>query len=183
MTLQPDVEVLENPVTGESMRVLESTPAVFKAQYTMRPHGEIAGAHFHPNGEHLLMVLSGEMHVRIDGDHRIVRAGESATVPAGARHLQWNPGDVEAVVIEDLHPAARLHEFFRVLFRLAADGMTDAKGFPTPLLAAALFSEFNDTIRVASDRTRLLLSMLAPVASVLGKRRAIEGRLRQLRTV
>lgn len=81
-------EILENPVTGESMRILESTAQEFRAQYTLRPHGEIAGAHFHPTEEQVVSILSGEMHLRINGEHRIIRAGESATVPAGARHFQ-----------------------------------------------------------------------------------------------
>ena len=176
-------ETLENPVTGESMRVLESTAEVFRVQYTLRPHGEIAGEHFHPSGAHRFSVLSGEIHLRVDGEHRIIRAGESATVPAGARHFQWNPCDAEAVVVEELRPAARIHEFFSVLFRLAQDGRTDAKGFPTPLLAAALFSEFADTIRAASLGTRLFLSILAPIASALGSRREIERCQRPQRTV
>lgn len=177
-----DDEILENPVTGESMRVLESTTEVFRVQYTLRPHGEIAGAHFHPNGVHRFSVLSGEIHLRVDGEHRILHAGESATVPAGARHFQWNPCDSEAVVVEELRPPARIHEFFIVLFRLAHDGRTDAKGFPTPLLAAALFSEFKDTIRAASVRTRLSLSILAPIASALGSRSEIERCRRSRRT-
>lgn len=85
-------------------------------------------------------------------------------------------------MIEELHPAGRIHEFFRVLFRLARDGRTDAKGFPPPLLAAALFSEFKDTIRMAPLGTCVLLTVLAPIASVLGYRREIEERLRGERT-
>lgn len=176
-------EILENAVTGESMRVLESTVEAFRVQYTLRPHGEIAGEHLHPGGAHRFSVLSGELHVRVDGEHRIIRAGESASVPAGTRHYQWNPCDTEAVVIEELRPPARIHEFFCVLFRLAQDGRTDFRGFPTPLLAAALFAEFTDTIRAASPGTRLWLSILAPLASALGSRREIERCLRPQRFV
>src|SRR5688572_30563226 len=109
-----DEAVLENPVTGESMRVLESTAQIFKVQYSLRPHGEIAGEHFHPHQEQQISALSGEMHMRIEGEHRIVRAGETATIPVAARHFQWNPCDTEAVVIEDVRPAGRIHDFFRV---------------------------------------------------------------------
>ncbi|MBX3024313.1 cupin domain-containing protein [bacterium] len=167
-------ERLENPVTGESMRVLESSPERFRVQYALRPRGEIAGAHFHPYGEQTVSVVSGELHVRIAGAHRVIRAGESATIPTGAPHFQWNPGDVEAIVVEEMHPAARLHEFFRVLFRLAQSGRTDARGFPPLLLSAALFAEFSDTIRLAAPGTRLLLTLLAPLAVALGYRREIE---------
>jgi len=166
-------ELLENPITGEQLRVLESTPELFRVRYSLRPHGEIAGAHFHPGKRQKVTVLSGEMHLRIDGQTYVVRAGESATVAPGAHHFQWNPTDVEVVAIEEISPPGRLHEFFSVLFRLARDGKTDASGFPPLLLAAALFSEFKDTIRHAPLGLRLTLDVLAPIAAVLGHRRQI----------
>jgi quercetin dioxygenase-like cupin family protein len=135
-----DEEILENPVTGESLRILESTAETFKAQYSLRPHGEIAGEHLHPHREQRISVLSGEMHLRIEGEHRIVRAGETAAIPVGARHFQWNPCDSEAVVIEEIRPAGRIHDFFKVLFGLARDGKTNANGYPS-LLSSASCSE------------------------------------------
>ena len=173
-------ETLENPVTGESLRILESTPAVFKVHYSLRPHGEIAGEHFHPGKETGVTVLSGEMHLRVNGEHRVVRAGESATVPSGAHHFQWNPCDSEVIAVEELRPAGRIHEFFSVLFRLARDGKTDSRGRPSILLAAALFSEFKDTVRQSPLATRLLLDVLAPIASALGYRRALEHCLKEV---
>ena len=167
-------EILENPVTGEALRVLESTPSVFKVQYSLRPHGEIAGAHFHPGKGQQITVLSGEMHLRINGAHRVVRAGESASIPAGAHHFQWNPCDSEVTAIEEIRPAGRLHEFFCVLFGLARDGKTDSQGLPPLFLAAAIFSEFKDSIRQASFGTRVLLDVLAPISSLLGYRRQLD---------
>jgi quercetin dioxygenase-like cupin family protein len=172
-------EILENPVTGESLRVLESTPQVFRVQYALRPHGEIAGEHFHPGKEQRVTVLSGEMHLRIRGEERVVRAGESATVPVGARHFQWNPSDTELVAVEEIAPAGRIHEFFSVLFQLARDGKTDSQGRPSLLLAAALFSEFRDSIRQGPLFMRLLLDVLAPIASALGYRRQLDPYLRR----
>ncbi len=166
-------QILENLVTGEAMRVLESTPGLFKVQYSLRPHGEIAGEHLHPGKEQRIQVLSGEMHLRINGVHRVVRAGESAIVPAGARHFQWNPCDSEVVAIEEIRPAGRLHEFFSVLFGLARDGKTDSQGRPHLFLAAALFSEFKDSIRQAPSGERVLLDVLAPIARALGHRRQL----------
>lgn len=176
-----DEEILENPVTGESIRILESTPQAFKAQYSLRPHGEIPGEHLHPNKEQRISVLAGEMHLRINGEHRIVRAGETASVPVGARHFQWNPCDSEAVVIEEIRPAGRMHDFFKVLFGLARDGRTDGNGYPSLVLAAALFSEFKDSFRPAPLGMRLLVAVLGPIALALGYRREVEKYLDQRR--
>jgi quercetin dioxygenase-like cupin family protein len=167
-------EILENPVTGESVRILESTPAVFKVQYSLRTHAEIAAEHFHPGKQQRVTILSGEMHLRVNGENRVLRAGESATIPPGAHHFQWNPCDTEVVAIEEQHPAGRTHEFFRVLFRLARDGKTDSRGRPSLLLAAALFAEYRDTVRQSHFGMRLLLDVLAPIASALGYRRQLE---------
>lgn len=167
-------EILENPVTGESMRILESNARTFKAQYSLRPHGEIPGEHLHPLKEQRVSVLSGEMHFRINGEHRIVRAGQTTTIPVGARHFQWNPCDSEAVVVEEIRPAGRIHDFFTVLFGLAQDGRTDRDGYPSLVLSAALFSEFKDSIRPASLGLRLLIGVLGPIALALGYRRQLE---------
>lgn len=176
-------EILDNPVTGESMRILESSAQAFRAQYSLRPHGEIPGEHLHPHKEQRISVLSGEMHLRINGEHRIVRAGETATIPVGARHFQWNPCDTEAVVIEELRPAGRMHDFFTVLFGLARDGRTDANGYPPLVLSTALFSEFRDTILPAPLGVRLLIGVLGPVALALGYRRQVEKYLDERRAV
>jgi mannose-6-phosphate isomerase-like protein (cupin superfamily) len=152
---------LGNPATAESIRILEST-------------SEAAGEHFHPTQEQTVSVFSGEMHLRINGEHRIVRAGQSATVPAGVRHFQWNPCDSELEAIEELRPAGRVHDFFRVLFGLAQDGRTDAKGNPPVLMAVLMFSEFKDSIRLEPVGLRFLVGALAPIASGLGYRRRID---------
>lgn len=172
-------EILDNPVTGESMRILESTAQSFKAQYTLKPHGEIPGEHFHPRKEQLVSVLSGEMHLRVEGEHRILRAGETTTLPVGARHFQWNPCDTEAVVIEEIRPAGRIHDFFKVLFGLARDGRTDPNGYPSLVLAAAVFTEFQDSIQPSPLGVRLVCRVLGPVALAMGCRRRIERYLRQ----
>jgi quercetin dioxygenase-like cupin family protein len=174
-----DEEILKNPVTGESFRILESTPAAFKIQYALRPHSQIPGEHLHPGKEQWVKILSGEMHLRINGEHRVLRTGESATVPASARHFQWNPCDSEVVAIEEVCPAGRLHEFFFVLFRLAGAGKTDSQGRPPLLLGAALFSEFKDSIRQGPFGLRMLFAVLAPIALGLGYRRQLEPLLKE----
>lgn len=167
-------EILENPVTGERMRVLRSTPESFKAEYSIRPHGAIPGEHFHPHSEQEMSVLSGEMHVRINGQHRVIHAGESDTVPIGGTHFQWNPCDVEVHTVEEIRPAFRIHQFFKVMFGLARDGKTNAGGSPSLLMTAAIFSEFNETIRPASAPVRLLFLTLGPIGLALGCRQQIE---------
>ncbi len=167
-------EIMENPVTGETMKVLESTQETFKIEYALRPHGEIPLEHFHPDVEQEIAVSSGEMHITVNGEHVVIKAGESATAPKGALHFQWNPCDEEAVAIETYRSAGRNHDFFRTLFGLARDGHTDAYGMPSMFMRAAIFTEFRDTIRPAAVNTRLVIALLAPISWLLGHRRRVK---------
>lgn len=172
-------EILRNCVTGEVMTVLESTPEVFRICFSLQPRCSIPGSHFHPGKAQRITVVSGEMHLRVGGVHQVLRAGESATIPAGAHHFQWNPTDTEMVAIEEIRPAGRTHEMFRTLFGLANDGKTNSKGYPSPLMAAVLIAEFGESLKPAPFVLRALFSALAPVATALGYR----GTLRKYRCV
>ena len=56
---------------------------------------------------------------------------------------------------------------------LARDGYTSRHGVPRPLVAAALFAEFSDSIAVASRVERLALAVLTPLARLLRRDRLI----------
>jgi quercetin dioxygenase-like cupin family protein len=168
-------ETIYNPVTSEKLLVLESTAEIFKMGFSIDPHSEIAGEHIHPFQQQKVTVTKGELHCRINGVTHVLRAGDSATVPAGARHFQSNPTDTQAEAIEEYSPAGRIHNFFRVLFTLAQEGKTNRKGVPKPLVGAALIAEFKDTVRVSSIGLRLLFGLLAPVSSLLGYRQTIRN--------
>ncbi len=182
MEITIEQETIYNPVTGEKLLVLESTAEVFKMGFTIEPHSEIAGEHIHPFQEQRITVIKGELHCRIDGVTSVLRAGDSATIPAGARHFQSNPTGTETQAIEEYRPAGQIRNFFRVAFRLAHEGKTNRKGVPHPLIGAALVAEFKDTVRVSSPYLRLLFGALAPIARLLGYRETIRGYIEKFET-
>jgi quercetin dioxygenase-like cupin family protein len=179
MEITVEQETIYNPVTGEKLLVLESNEEVFRMGFTIDPYSEIAGEHIHPFQQQSVTVTKGELHCRIDGVTSVLRAGDSATVPAGGRHFQWNPTDTEAQAIEEYRPAGQIHNLFRVLFMLAQEGKTNRKGVPNPLIGAALMAEFKDTVRVSSPYLRLLFGALAPASNLLGYRETIRGYIRR----
>jgi quercetin dioxygenase-like cupin family protein len=182
MTITTDQEIIFNPVTGERLLVLESTTEVFRVGFSISPQSEIAGEHLHPFQEQTILVTKGELHCRINGINHVLHAGDSATIPAGARHFQSNPTDFEARSIEEFRPAGRIHSFFRVLFTLAQEGKTNRQGIPHPLIGAAFIAEFKDTVRVSSLGLRLLFGLLAPVSRLLGYRRIIRDYIERFET-
>lgn len=175
MEIRLDNEIIFNPVTSEKLFVLESTEDVFKMGFSINPHSKIAGEHLHPFQEQTIIVTKGELHCTINGKKHVLRAGNSAVIPARAHHFQWNPTDTETRAIEHYRPAGRIHSFFRVLFKLAEDGKTNRKGVPNPLIGAALTAEFKDTVRVSSSGLRLLFGAVAPLSRLLGYRRTIRN--------
>jgi len=62
----------------------------------------------------------------------------------------------------------------------ARDGKTDSLGRPSLFLAAALFSEFKDSIRQGPLFDRLVFAALAPIASALGYRRQLDPYLHDI---
>lgn len=182
MEITIEQETIHNPVTGETLLVLESTEEVFRMGFTIDPHSYIASEHIHPFQQQSVRVTKGELHCRIDGVTSVLRPGDSATVPPGASHFQWNPTDTEMRAIEEYRPAGRIHNLFRVLFMLAREGKTNRKGVPKPLIGAAFMAEFKDTARVSSPYLRLLFGMLAPLSRLLGYQRTIQGYIEKFET-
>jgi mannose-6-phosphate isomerase-like protein (cupin superfamily) len=166
-------EILHNPATTETIRVLESTPERFTIDYSLKPHAHIAATHIHPFQRQRFSVTAGTLVCMVDGKRVTLKAGESVVLDPGAVHDQANPHDVEVQVIEEYQPAARMHDFFRVYFALARDGLTNAAGMPPLLLTAAVFHEFRDSIQPGPRVLRVLVSLLAPVARLFGRDRVI----------
>ena len=169
------IETLENPVTGETMHVLESNEETFVIEYVLEPHGRIPLEHFHPGVEQEFAVKSGEMHITVDGEHMTIGAGETKTSPPSTMHFQWNPHDEAVVAVETYRPAGRNHAFFKTLFRLASSGYTDERGMPKFFYRMALFYEFRDTIRPADRVPRLMIDLLGPLCALLGFRKRIRA--------
>ena len=171
-------EVITNPITGEVIRVLESTPDLFRFEFVLLPHGTVAGAHQHPYQQQTIEARVGTLHCSVEGTHHVLEPGQAVLIEGGQTHTQWNPADTEVWAIEEFRPAARMHDFFRVLFGMARDGRTNKKGVPTPLLASALFAEFSDSVRVGRPLDRMLLTALRPLARLAGSHRVVQAYLR-----
>ena len=64
MEITVAIEILENPVTGETMHVVESNADRFVIEYALRPHGKIPLEHFHPNVEQAFAVFESVLKVK-----------------------------------------------------------------------------------------------------------------------
>ena len=61
--------------------------------------------HFHPHREEIIYVIYGRAEQWVGSEHRILRAGEMAHIPAGTIHATYNPHSEPLVFLAILSPA------------------------------------------------------------------------------
>jgi quercetin dioxygenase-like cupin family protein len=129
------------------------------------PKGRMPPEHFHPAQEERFDALEGSVRVRLDGDERELRAGQTLVVPPRAPHTFWNPGAEPARLLWQVRPALRTAEFFETLSALP--------GPPGPLVGALLAREYRDVFRLTRPPAALqgaLFGALAAIARLTGRR-------------
>lgn len=88
-------------------------------EVTYIPHSDKPPAHYHPFQEEFFTVLAGEFLANIDGEEHTFTAGDTFTVPAGARHWMQNVADEEGKLNWQVRPALDTESFFETMWALA----------------------------------------------------------------
>jgi mannose-6-phosphate isomerase-like protein (cupin superfamily) len=130
--------------------------------YDAREPGPIV--HLHPDSDDTFAVLDGTLDVCIDGEWRPVRAGESATVPAGVPHTFRNATDEIVKVDVSIRPAGRSEAFFREMHRLIEEGKVKRlppKDPRSAVYASMLIDEYADHIRAVKPPNGLFKALAA----------------------
>jgi quercetin dioxygenase-like cupin family protein len=166
-----------NPATGESITFIataqESEKDVVRFEWRSVPGGSIT-EHLHPYQEERFMITAGEAHFTVNGEQRIVRAGETIVVPRGVPHAESNPGSVAIEGVVELRPGLRSKEMHEAFGGLATEGKTTPRGAPkNPLQLGATVWHFRHENRVTSPPAwvqNLILPPLSGLAKVFGVR-------------
>lgn len=175
-------DVVWNPLTGEKALLIESAEesggARVVVDFAVEERGFVpGGAHAHDHCAEYFDVLEGRITFVIDDEERTLGPGEQVTVPLGAMHRWWNSGEGQVLARVRLEPALRFQEAIMVLWGLCADGHTNAKGMPSPLLGALFATRYRDEIRLREPPQliqRILFPLLAAVARLRGGEKTIE---------
>jgi quercetin dioxygenase-like cupin family protein len=173
---QSDIEAIENPVTGDSMVVLQSTHESsgnsFTAKFTLPPGSHGTPLHYHNNLLETFEVLSGalEMELGEKGNIKVLLPGEVVYVPAGMYHSFRNGSDSEVVFVSSVHPAGEFEQFIRAMYGLAIDGKVNPSGMPKNLLHFALVIQKADLVIVGLPVfiQKVIIGSLAALARLLG---------------
>lgn len=168
---------ISNPSTGEWIQfttVPENGEDVLRFNWRSKPGGAIT-EHFHPHQEERFIILAGEAHFTLNGEHRVVVAGETLVVPVGVRHSEANPGSAEIEGIVELRPALRSREMHEAFAGLATEGKTTPRGAPkNPLQLGATVWRFRRESRVTSPPIRVQ-NIVLPTLSALAKLFRVRG--------
>src|ERR687885_3053338 len=138
-------------------------------EFVMPPGAMPTAAHVHPQQEETYAVREGSLEILVGRSWSNVRAGQSATVPAGTPHAFRNCSGATVRFLNEHRPALRFEEYFRTVHGLAEAGEIsggfDVRGV---LYACVLMKEYDDTMRPVGGMQRTLISVLAVVGRLLG---------------
>ena len=132
----------------ERLTVLESGDEVLRLEGVYAPEGTAPPAHWHPSQDEHFEVLEGEIAVRVGGEERELRAGDTLDIPSRTVHQMWNPNPARARVSWEVRSPGRTEQWFRTIDRLYREGPIDDNGMPPlePLIEAV--SEYGDVFRL-----------------------------------
>jgi uncharacterized protein YndB with AHSA1/START domain/quercetin dioxygenase-like cupin family protein len=121
-----------------------------------RPRGFLIQPHIHTAHVEHYEVLGGKFKLVVDGEERVLGPGETAQTPAGVAHRQM-PGDdgSEGNVRVQVRPAGSTQAFLERVSEMCEAGQFNRFGFPKPVAAANLVTEFGDEGHAAQPPLRV----------------------------
>jgi mannose-6-phosphate isomerase-like protein (cupin superfamily) len=166
---------ITNPAIGHRITFLQTgeqtNGQLLQIEYAVdRQESEPAiPLHKHLKCEERFETVHGKLGVVLNGDRRVLEAGESVTIPPGTPHTFWNAGDGELRFITDVRPPGDLQTYWETVFGLAQDGKVNANGAPN-LLQLAVVAPLADSYRPSAPvvATKALIVVLGAIGRLLG---------------
>jgi quercetin dioxygenase-like cupin family protein len=168
-----------NPVIKDSVTFMqtarESARKLTEIEIRLLPGGGNT-LHYHKTYSETFTAVDGDLGVRIGkNERRILKPGQSHTVKPMQVHSFYNPGSSAIKFNVKIEPG---HEGFentlRILYGLAADGLTNEKSIPKSLTHTAV------VITMSDMNVPGLLTFMSPVLKWLAGRAAANGTEQQL---
>lgn len=144
---------------------------LLEMEVTYHAHSKEPAPHYHPFQTENFIIMTGEMLVRMEGEVKTLRQGDSLYIPSNKIHSMWNNSADSTVVNWKVQPAMDTEYLFETFAGLATDGKTNADGVPNILQVALLMNRYSDVFRLARppySMQRIVFALLTPVAWLLG---------------
>lgn len=159
-------------VDGSEFRITKSAADTdgeyLEMEWFLPPSTEPPPQHIHPRQREEYEVLEGAFEVYVCDAWQNVRAGESASAPAGEVHT-FRVGD-HPVRVRNVHaPALDFEDYFAAESALMEAGKIRSYSSPRAVLHyAVLLDRYRHCMVMASPMLRAIIPALAPLARSLG---------------
>jgi quercetin dioxygenase-like cupin family protein len=151
----------QNPVIGDKavfLRTSRETGGSFTLLEVELVPGGGNTLHFHTAVSETFTPVQGELQLQSGNEWKVVKPGESLTVPSGTVHCFRNPAGHPVKFQVELRPG---HEGFenslKIAYGLAAEGLTDRRSIPKNFSHLALLMTMSDTYPTG------IFSLLTPI--------------------
>jgi len=162
-----------NPIFNDTVTFVqtcaESNGRITDIEVTLMPKGRNV-LHCHAYTEKFT-AIDGDLGLENEKkQQKILKGGESYIVEPMAWHCFFNPTDREIRFGVQLEPGNERFEYFlRILYGLAADGLTDTKSRPKSIKHAAIL------LNMADAKMTGLLSLMSPLLKGVAKKAKANG--------
>lgn len=170
-------KIISNQKTGQDYKFIQTARdtngKLLEMESTYHSHSKEPVAHYHPFQAEDFTVLSGQLNVRIDGQLKFLKQGDTLHIPAGKVHCMWNDTDGKTVVNWKVQPAMDTENLLETITGLASDGKTNDGGMPDILQAALIANKYSNVFRLSKPPfpvQKILFVILTPFAYLLGYR-------------
>ena len=168
-------KVIHNPVTGQSIRFLQTScdteGQLLEMESTFAPHSVEPIPHYHPKQHETFVVLEGTLQVRLRNKIWTLHAGDQLEIPPRTVHSMWNADSRKAVVNWKVQPALSTEYFLETGVGLACGGKVNAQGMPPVLQTALLARYYCNVFRIAKPPyalQKVMFGLLAPFSKLAG---------------
>ncbi|QRM30356.1 cupin domain-containing protein [Microvirga sp. VF16] len=105
-------------ILGQTYFPKASCDSTFAFETNSDP-GQHVPVHIHPTQDEFILVLEGELHLKLDGAWSVAKAGDLVRMPRGIPHGYFNKSDVPARALFWVSPAGKLEALFDALHELS----------------------------------------------------------------
>lgn len=168
-------KIIRNPKTRHDIQFLQTRKdtngKLLEMEATYNEHSKEPAAHFHPFQVEDFEVITGELTVRIDGQLKVLKQGDTLHIPVNKVHSMWNNSDSKTIVNWKVQPAMDTENLLETVSGLANEGKTNDEGMPNILQVALMAIKYQNVFRLAKPPfavQKILFIILTPFAYLFG---------------
>ena len=170
-------KVIQNPITRQDIRFLQTRKdtdgKLLEMEATYHAHSKEPPAHYHPYQVEDFRVLSGELTVRMDGQVKVLKQGETLHIPENTAHSMWNNSGNQTIVNWKVRPAMETEYLLEIACGIANDVRTNQSRRAGKLHMALLIHRYSKVFRLAKPAfviQKFLFVLMTPFAYFSGVR-------------